>query len=819
MRIASVLQSCLWCHIIIVCATLSLNKMLRSNLGNISGGSPVNCEGCQVTGPGTIDCSNFRYTAIPKPCLANNITSLDLSGNSIYSIDAVDMAEYTDLVDLNIASNMVLRLKANVFSAQKAIQRIVLKTNRITSIVSQAFSGCSQLQYLDFAGNDIVKVSLRGLPMLYGLDLSYNALTALSPFSIVDLPELSQLDLSNNKITVVYDQALVLPLNLTFLSFANNLLSVSVLESIPVAIRHGLTTLHLDQNLHIHAISPSFLQWYPSCIELRASGLNLTAFLTPEATNNSVIPLERLDLSRNNLTTVPIVVTGALSPNLITVSLSANQITSLGMPSAPWAPEIISLDLSGNNFAIALPPGAFTGLNQLQVLQLIGCSMVALRVGVFEPLSTLTELYLSFNALTELPASIFAPLRQLNVLQLTQAGDLSGQPLPPNLFWHMGSLSILSMSVVNLQHDSIATTTFANLTSLSSLALSGNADLALPSGVFSALRSLETLELCGSGTLGAIGALPASLVYLGVCDGTTVNNLTSSLAACVALSDLVAANSTVLSSAAVPAPWEPHPILPVSLSSLDLSFSNSTFAHVAKLFGNITGLSQLSVRGNRRINISADSFENLRGLEILDLSQCELTTFPFSRLLPVARSLVHVDLSYNNITQAIELDAIQNGFAKLSELYLVANQLKTLVGLNRTTFPQLEVFDVSSNVLTELSTGVFNTMPKLQTLDLSRNALTYIASATFARLPVLASLDLGYNAITTIAHGALWTPGVAPRLALLNLAQNALGSVPSDLQEHNGVQNLDLSHNDITALHAGALSGSEFLRVLVLANN
>lgn len=200
-----------------------------------------------------------------------------------------------------------------------------------------------------------------------------------------------------------------------------------------------------------------------------------------------------------------------------------------------------------------------------------------------------------------------------------------------------------------------------------------------------------------------------------------------------------------------PAPWEPRPILPVSLSSLDLSFSNSTFAHVVKLFGNITALTQLSLRGNRGINVSSDSFQSLDGLQVLDLSQCELAVFSFSRLLPVAQSLVHVDLSYNNITQLVDTASIQKGFAKLSELYLVANQLKSLSSINETTFPVLGILVVSHNALTEVPVGVFNTMPKLQTLDLSRNALTVIASGTFLRLKLLTSLDLGYNTITIIA--------------------------------------------------------------------
>lgn len=108
-------------------------------------------------------------------------------------------------------------------------------------------------------------------------------------------------------------------------------------------------------------------------------------------------------------------------------------------------------------------------------------------------------------------------------------------------------------SGVNLQGFSITNTTFINLTSLRNLALGGNAELcALPQDVFAGLSSLETLELCGAGALGHIGALPSSLVYLGVCDGTTIDNLTASLAACISLNDLVAANSTVLSSNTVP---------------------------------------------------------------------------------------------------------------------------------------------------------------------------------------------------------------------------------------------------------------------------
>lgn len=95
------------------------------------------CEGCHVTGPDTVDCSNYWYTSIPIECFPESVSSLDLSGNSIYSIDVGEMERYKDLVDLNLGNNMLLRLNRNVFHGQAQIQRIVLKTNRITVISSQ----------------------------------------------------------------------------------------------------------------------------------------------------------------------------------------------------------------------------------------------------------------------------------------------------------------------------------------------------------------------------------------------------------------------------------------------------------------------------------------------------------------------------------------------------------------------------------------------------------------------------------------------------------------------------------------------------------
>ena len=128
------------------------------------------------------------------------------------------------------------------------------------------------------------------------------------------------------------------------------------------------------------------------------------------------------------------------------------------------------LNLLGNSLTV-LPSGVFDGLSNLRHLDLGTNDLTEVSVGVFDDLVHLQHLHLNGNALTTLSYGVFNSLR--NVLHI----DLSNNALttlPFGIFDHLDSLEYLHLqnnALVNLPYN-----VFGNLSSLQSLYLGGNLD-------------------------------------------------------------------------------------------------------------------------------------------------------------------------------------------------------------------------------------------------------------------------------------------------------------------------------------------------------
>ena len=128
------------------------------------------------------------------------------------------------------------------------------------------------------------------------------------------------------------------------------------------------------------------------------------------------------------------------------------------------------LNLLGNSLTVLLS-GVFDGLSNLRHLDLGTNDLTEVSVGVFDDLVHLQHLHLNGNALTTLSYGVFNNLR--NVLHI----DLSNNALttlPFGIFDHLDSLEYLHLqnnALVNLPYN-----VFGNLNSLQSLYLGGNLD-------------------------------------------------------------------------------------------------------------------------------------------------------------------------------------------------------------------------------------------------------------------------------------------------------------------------------------------------------
>lgn len=112
--------------------------------------------------------------------------------------------------------------------------------------------------------------------------------------------------------------------------------------------------------------------------------------------------------------------------------------------------------------------------------------------------------------------------------------------------------------------------------------------------------------------------------------------------------------------------------------------------------------------------------------------------------------------------------------------------------------PELTTLTLNNNAITGLTTGL--SLPELTALHLNNNRVGELLTSGFS-LPKLATLNLSNNQLA----GELPTEALElPALTTLNLSRNSLtGNVPASLlKECTLLKNLDLSHNQLTAVES-----------------
>ncbi|XP_073334791.1 vasorin-like [Pagrus major] len=207
--------------------------------------------------------------------------------------------------------------------------------------------------------------------------------------------------------------------------------------------------------------------------------------------------------------------------------------------------------------------------------------------------------------------------------------------------------------------------------------------------------------------------------------------------------------------------------------------------------------------------LSQDDFKGLGELQLLDLSQNELTEIP-DGVFEMLSKLKNLDLSSNPIThiskdsfsglvqlerlylhansiQSIHPEAFE-GLEMLLELKLQGNQLTSLPSLN---FPKLLLLDLSHNNIPALGPSDLQT-PHLEALKVAALGLTSVDEDLIASLGNLHELDISSNQLTQVPQ-ALKQDSLKG-LIKLSLAANPLGELRAeDFQKLTGLQELDLS--------------------------
>ncbi|XP_012501047.1 PREDICTED: leucine-rich repeat-containing protein 32 isoform X2 [Propithecus coquereli] len=352
-----------------------------------------------------------------------HVTSLDLSGNSLYSglVERL-LGEAPSLRSLSLAENSLTRLSRHTFRGMPALERLDLHSNVLMDIEDGAFEALPRLAHLNLSRNSLTCISDFSLQQLRVLDLSCNSIEA---FQTAPEPQaeyqLAWLDLRENKLLHFPDLA-ELP-RLIYLNVSNNLIRL------PAGPPQGSEGIHAPSEgwSALRLSNPSWNASAHPFSQLLNLDLSYNEIeLVPDGFLERLTSLRFLNLSRNclrafearRLGTLPCLVLLDLSHNALeALELSARALGSLrtlllqdnalrDLPPYTFASlsSLQRLNLQGNRVSPCGGPGepgpsgcvAFSGISSLRILNLVDNEMEVLRAGAFLH-TPLTELDLSAN--------------------------------------------------------------------------------------------------------------------------------------------------------------------------------------------------------------------------------------------------------------------------------------------------------------------------------------------------------------------------------------------------------------------------------------
>ncbi len=399
--------------------------------------------------------------------------------------------------------------------------------------------------------------------------------------------------------------------------------------------------------------------------------------------------------------------------------------------------------------------------------------------------------------------------------------------------------------------------TAAQLTGITSLAVTGQSLSSLQSNDFAGLSGLEELNLFSNELTelpsGVFAGL-SGLTHLGL-ENNDLTTLPDGAFADLANLEILRLNNNLLT-------WLP-PDAFAGLSALEELYikSNPQLSCIhAGQFDGLSGLKLLLMDDTQLGNINPAHFTrwSLNQLEHLRLGETLITDSPlaFATYQAVLPALVEGNTYVQNtgdltdpICQSVErpadcgdgnplhgrtqkvVDVIVASISAADDCESVTNEQLVRIGRLRLNYKSLSslrdgdlaglagmnTLDLDNNDLTALPADVFNGLSSLQTLRLQSNSLATLPENVFHGLSSLQTLNLYSNSLAALPEDVF--EGLST-LQELRLYSNSLAALPEDVFEGlSKLEHLDLHDNSLAALPEDVFEGLSKLEQLNLNNN
>ncbi|CAL1267963.1 unnamed protein product [Larinioides sclopetarius] len=434
----------------------------------------------------------------------------DISSNNMKKLPS-DMflnSRNNRLNSIHISNNRINRLKYHLFKNMHSISQIFLFNNKIQVIENQAFMNCSNLHTIVLSNNNLRyiepsafynlskltnlylqdnKLELFSLDIFEGntspinINLSNNFIEILSLGNSTSsyLLNIKSLDLTKNKITQIpgiLSNSISNDLHCLFLSHNK----ISNLSESPFPKLQILHLSHNDIRSYVTFVSHCCPQ-----VQILALDHNIISIIEGESFSQ-MQSLRILDLSYNRITSLPD--NAFTGTKLERLNISQNFLTIVPMTAiGPVKNSLKFLDISSNRITNLLP-GVFATPNKIKALNLSSNQITTLHELSFRGLNHLLELDLSHNELKssfkEISLKYATHLRSLN------ARNCSLMSLPTLVLPNLLMLSLKDNFFYNISNHVLKYSS-----QLASLDLAGNFLKDIPSHLWRKIKKLRELDV------------------------------------------------------------------------------------------------------------------------------------------------------------------------------------------------------------------------------------------------------------------------------------------------------------------------------------